>query len=192
MIGKKNIVFGFIYLALTAALGAVMILGYFDERGAAESVKREKLGILQQIVADNYEVNLEPVTPLELAKANTEAIFAFSARDTAQSSINNIRSGPHTHGTAEGLLNIAVGFFTDVPGGAGVVQAGDQLDVHRRGALTFRHALSAFRTRSAPAGILLNGPPGAIGRGLILLGWCLPASPPQSDCDRRRSRTECR
>ena len=111
MIGKKNIVFGFIYLALTAALGAVMILGYFDERGAAESVKREKLGILQQIVADNYEVNLEPVTPLERAKANTEAIFAFSARDTAQSSINNIRSGPHTHGTAEGLLNIAVGFL---------------------------------------------------------------------------------
>ncbi len=173
MIGKKNIVFGFIYLALTAALGAVMILGYFDERGAAESVKREKLGILQQIVADNYEVNLEPVTPLELAKANTEAIFAFSARDTAQSSINNIRSGPHTHGTAEGLLNIAVGFllmflavpvwFKQVISWMFIVGA-----LLHSGMLYLRFGLD-----QPWAGILLNGPPGAIGRGLILLGLVL-------------------
>ena len=91
MIGKKNIVFGFIYLAATAALGAVMILGYFDERRIAGNLMQEKVSILQQIAFDNYERDLEPVAPIELAKANTEAILAISTRTNVQKPINNIR-----------------------------------------------------------------------------------------------------
>ncbi|HLD14797.1 MAG TPA: hypothetical protein VJB18_08810 [Burkholderiales bacterium] len=173
MIGKKNIVFGFIYLALTAFLGAVMILGYFDERRAAESAGKEKLGILQQIAADNYEVNLEPVKPLDLAKANTEAILALSAQNNAQKPINRIKSGPHTHGTAAGLLNIAVGFllmFLAVP--AWFKQLISWLFI--AGALLWSGMLYLlFGLGQSWAAVLLNGPPGAIGPGLTLLGLVL-------------------
>jgi hypothetical protein len=173
MIGKKNIVFGFLYLALTAALGALMILKHFDERRATERVKQETLGVLQQIAAENYEVNLEPVKPLDLAKANTEAIFALSSRNTAQTPINNIRSGPHTHGTLEALLNIAVGFllmFLAVPVWfkqviSWVFIAGALL---HSGMLFLRFGLD-----QTWAAVLLNGPPGAIGPGLVLLGLVL-------------------
>ena len=84
LIGKKNIVFGVLYLAVTAAVGAVMILGYFGDRQAAENVKRVKTGALQKIVYDGYERNLKPVEAIDLAKANTEAILAMSARVNAQ------------------------------------------------------------------------------------------------------------
>ena len=118
MIGKKNIVFGFVYLPLTVSLGPVMILKHFDERRATEAVKIEKVGVLQQIVQDEYAVDLEPIKPLDLAKANTEAILAISARTNAQNPINSIRSGPHAHGTLDAMLNIAVGvllIFLAVP-----------------------------------------------------------------------------
>ncbi len=111
MIGKKNIVFGFIYLVLTAALGPVMIVKHFDDRQAAEAVKQEKMSELQQIVSDNYEVDLVSLSALDLAKRNTEAILALSQRDHAQRPINSIRSGPHAHGSLDALLNIAVGFL---------------------------------------------------------------------------------
>lgn len=111
MIGKKNIVFGFIYLALTAALGPVMIVKHFDGRQEAEAVKQEKMSELQQIVADNYEVDLVSLGALDLAKRNTEAILALSQRDHAQRPINSMRTGPHAHGSLDALLNIAVGFL---------------------------------------------------------------------------------
>ena len=111
MIGKKNIVFGFIYLALTAALGPVMILNYFDAVGAAEAVKQEKVGTLQQAVADGFEMNLEPMTAETIAKTNSEALLALSARLNSQAPINDIKGGPHAHGNLEALLNIGVGFL---------------------------------------------------------------------------------
>ena len=173
MIGKKNIVFGFIYLALTAALGGVMILGYFDERRATGIVMQEKMSILQQIVFDNYESNLEPLNPMDLAKANTEAILAFSTRNNAQKPINSIRSGPHTHGTAEGLLNIAVGIlriYLAVP--VWFKQLISWMFI--TGALLHSGMLYlVLALGQSWASVLLNGPPGAIGRGLILLGLVL-------------------
>jgi len=173
MVGKKNIVFGFIYLALTAALGGVMILGYFDDRRAAENIVREKMSTLQQMAFDNYEIDLEPVKPLELAQANTEAILAFSSRNNTQKPINNIRSGPHTHGTAEGLLNIAVGIlllYLAVPIWfkqmiSWMFITGTLL---HSGMLTLVMGLG-----QSWASVMLNGPPGAIGRGLILIGLVL-------------------
>lgn len=192
MIGKKNIVFGFIYLALTASLGAVMILGHFDERRIAEEVKREKLSVLQQIVAEDYEVDLEAVGPLDLAKANTDAILALSSRHNAQKPINNIRSGPHTHGTADGLLNIAVGFlliFLAAP--AWIKQLISWMFI--AGAVLHSGMLFlTFALGQTWASVFLNGPPGAIGRGLTLLGLVLAGvaaalwfrATPQTDGDR--------
>lgn len=173
MIGKKNIVFGFIYLVLTASLGPYMILKHFDERRATEAVKLEKLGTLQQIVVDDYVIDLEPVKPLDLAKANTEAILAISARTNAQNPINSIRSGPHAHGNLEALLNIAVGFlliFLAVP--VWLKQAISWLFIAgalmHSGMLYLRIGLD-----QQWASVMVNGLPFALGAGLVLLGLLL-------------------
>jgi hypothetical protein len=111
MIGKKNIVFGFLYLFLTASLGPLMIVKHFEGRRIAEVAKQEQMSALQQIVADDYEVNLVGLSPMDLAKRNTEAILSLSRREHAQNPINSIRTGPHAHGNLEALLNIAAGFL---------------------------------------------------------------------------------
>ena len=111
MIGKKNIVFGFLYLALSAALGPMMIVKYFPDVASAESVKQEKVGKLQQAAQSGFEVDLEPMTPEQIAKANTGAILSLSARLNANTPIDMVRSGPHAHGNLEALLNIAVGIL---------------------------------------------------------------------------------
>ena len=118
MIGKKNIVFGFLYLVLTAALGPVMILQYMPAVGTAEAQKQERLGFLQTASADNFEVNLEPMQPVDIAKANTAGLLALSNRLNRQAPIDDIKGGPHAHGNLEALLNIAVGIvllFIAVP-----------------------------------------------------------------------------
>jgi len=109
MVGKKNIVFGFLYLVLTAALGPVMILKYLPTVGPAETQKQEKLGFLQTAAGDNFEVNLEPMKPVDIAKANTAAILALSNRLNREAPIDAIKGGPHAHGNLEALLNIAIG-----------------------------------------------------------------------------------
>lgn len=173
MIGKKNIVFGFIYLAITAAVGGVMILGHFDARSAAESNKRVQLGVLQQIVVDDYEVNLEQITPLELAKTNSQAILAISNRINAQKPISTLRSGAHTHGTADALLNIAAGFlllFLAAP--AWIKQTISWMFISGAALHSGMLFLVSVLGQSW-ATHLLNGPPGAIGRGLTLAGLVL-------------------
>lgn len=195
MIGKKNIVFGFLYLALTAAVGGVMILGHFDARSAAESVKREKLSILQRIVTEGYETDLEPISPMDLAKTNTAAILAISSRINAQKPIGTLRSGAHTHGTADALLNIAAGlvlmflaapiWFKQVISWMFISGA-----VLHSGMLFMVSVLG-----QSWATVLLNGPPGAIGRGLTLLALVLTGvasaiwlrSTPVTDSDRHKT-----
>lgn len=111
MIGKKNIVFGFLYLALSAALGPMMILKYYPDVASAESVKQEKVGKLQQAAQSGFEVDLEPMTPEQIAKANTGAILSLSARLNANAPIDMVKGGPHAHGNLEALLNIAAGIL---------------------------------------------------------------------------------
>lgn len=109
MIGKKNIVFGFLYLVFTAALGPVMIINYMPAVGSAEQTKQEKVGALQQAQANNFEVDLEKMSAEQIAKANTDALLALSARANSQAPIDAIKGGPHSHGNLEALLNIVVG-----------------------------------------------------------------------------------
>ncbi len=111
MVGKKNIVFGFIYLVLTAALGPVMIIQYYDGVASAESVRQDKVGALQQAVTDGFEVDLEPMKPVDIAKTNSHAILALSARLNSRGRIEEIKGGPHSHGNLEALLNIVVGIL---------------------------------------------------------------------------------
>lgn len=108
MIGKKNIVFGFIYLVFTAALGPVMV-GMYSDFGAATQEKQAAVGRLQQLKTNNFEEMLEPLDGKQIAMANTDGILAINKMNNIQMSIDAIKGGPHTHGNLESLLNIAVG-----------------------------------------------------------------------------------
>lgn len=111
MVGKKNIVFGFLFLATTAALGPLMVFKY-DAWGVANAEKQQVVGKLQQLKAGNYAEDpetLEDLTPKQLGVANAEAIVAMNKVGAIEFDIDYIKGGPHAHGNLESLLNIAVG-----------------------------------------------------------------------------------
>lgn len=111
MVGKKNVVFGFLFLVLTAALGPLMVIKYQDW-GAANVEKAQVVGRLQQLKAGDYLENLETLEDLsakQLSIANAEAILAMSKLAAAEQQIDSIKGGPHAHGNLEALLNIVAG-----------------------------------------------------------------------------------
>ncbi len=111
MIGKKNIVFGFLFLATTAALGPLMVIKY-ETWGAANGDKQVVVGALQLLKDGDYAEDpetLEDLTAKQLAIANTESILAMNKVGAAEFDIDFIKGGPHAHGNLEALLNIAVG-----------------------------------------------------------------------------------
>ena len=108
MIGKKNIVFGFIYLALTAALGPLMVNMYQDY-GTAAQEKQATVGRLQSLKGNNFEEELEPLTAMQIAKANTDGILSLNKLNNTELGIDMIKGGPHAHGNLEALLNIVAG-----------------------------------------------------------------------------------
>lgn len=108
MIGKKNIVFGFIYLVFTAALGPVMVNMYQDY-GNAVGEKQEHVGRLQALQQNNFEEDLEAISAEQLAKANTTGILSLNKLINTETAIDSIKGGPHAHGNLESLLNIVVG-----------------------------------------------------------------------------------
>jgi hypothetical protein len=170
MIGKKNIVFGFFYLVLTAALGPVMVVNYLPAVASAEAQKQEKLGFLQTAAADNFEVNLEPMKPVDIAKANAAAVLALSNKLNRQAPIDAIKGGPHAHGNLEALLNIVVGvvlLFLAVP--RAFKQAISWIFI--AGALLHSGLLYLAVALELPwAGTLLGTAFGYLGPALILIG----------------------
>ncbi len=111
MVGKKNVVFGFLFLATTAALGPLMVFKY-DAWGVANAEKQQIVGNLQQLKASDYAEDpetLEDLTPKQLAVANAESIIAMNKVGAIEFDIDFIKGGPHAHGNLESLLNIAVG-----------------------------------------------------------------------------------
>jgi len=111
MVGKKNIVFGFLYLASTAALGPLMVVKY-DDWGVANAEKQQMVGKLQELRASDYEEDpetLEDLDAKQLAIANAEAIVSMSKVGANEFGIDFIKGGPHAHGNLEALLNIVVG-----------------------------------------------------------------------------------
>lgn len=172
-IGKKNIVFGFIYLVFTAALGPVMIVKYFGDVAVAEAAKQEKLSALQVVAANGFEINLEKMTPEQIGKTNTSALLALSARANSQMPIDAIKGGPHTHGNLEALLNIVVGLvlgFLAVPALFKHIISW----IFIVGALGHSGLLYLAVALGLPwAQALLASPAGYIGPSLILLGLLL-------------------
>ena len=105
MIGKKNIVFGLIYLVATASLGPYMIKNMFPVAGQAAAQKQKALGALQQVKADDFEKNLEPLKPLQIAKMNTGAILALNNVHNASAPIDGMKGG--TEETTTGGMRMA-------------------------------------------------------------------------------------
>ena len=110
MIGKKNIVFGFIFFAFTASLGAVMVEMY-EEYGVAAGEKQTAVGRLAQLKTDGFEEELEPLSAEKIAQANTDGILSMSKLSNVEFGIDYIKGGPHAHGNLEALLNIVAGFI---------------------------------------------------------------------------------
>lgn len=111
MVGKKNIVFGFLFFATTAALGPLMVVKY-DDWGVANGEKQVVVGALQGLKAGDYEEDpetLEDLTAKQLAIANSESILAMNKVGASEFEIDFIKGGPHAHGNLESLLNIVVG-----------------------------------------------------------------------------------
>jgi len=111
MIGKKNIVFGFLFLATTAALGPLMVVMY-EDWGVANTEKQQVVGKLQELKASDFEEDpetLEDLSAKQLGIANAEAIVAMNKVSANEFSIDFIKGGPHAHGNLESLLNIVVG-----------------------------------------------------------------------------------
>ena len=110
MVGRKNIVFGFLFLVLTAALGPYMIT-QFPAVGEAQAVRSNAMSELRLRVDAGFldEDTLETMDAGQIARANADAILALNTGLNARAPIDSIKSGPHAHGNLESLLNIVVG-----------------------------------------------------------------------------------
>ena len=113
MEGKKNIVFGFLFLLITASLGPYMVLTLLPDAEKAALEKQTVLSNLQLVVSSEFEdpETLETMTAEEIAKVNSEAILALNTNLNARITIDIIKGGPHAHGNLEAVLNIIVGII---------------------------------------------------------------------------------
>lgn len=111
MIGKKNVVFGFLFLALTAALGPYMVAKVLPTADQAQEGRVSATGKLAEVVQSNYDdpETLAAIAPEKLAKLNSEAILGINRQINAEAPADAIKGGPHAHGNLESLLNIVVG-----------------------------------------------------------------------------------
>jgi len=101
MNGKYNVVFGFLYLVTTAALGPYMVTQYFGPHMEAEHANEQAVKELTQAV--------EGGVVGQITQAQSDAILALNRQLQSDEPIDDIKSGPHAHGNLEALLNIAVG-----------------------------------------------------------------------------------
>ncbi len=109
MIGKKNVVFGFLYLVLTAALGPYMAVKQVPAIDAAKEEKKQIVGDIQQYKMDNFEKDLAPMSAEDIAKGTTDGLLSLNKLYNAEDPKNGIKAGPHAHGNLEALLNIVAG-----------------------------------------------------------------------------------
>jgi len=108
MIGKKNIVFGFLFLVATAALGPYMIVSTVGDIEQAYIDKQTPVQRLQDLKTNDFEEDLEPVNTDAIAKANLDGILAMNNIMNLQNPQGFMRS-VHAHGNLESVLNILAG-----------------------------------------------------------------------------------
>ncbi|HKK14479.1 MAG TPA: hypothetical protein VKA14_07430 [Gammaproteobacteria bacterium] len=168
MIGRKNIVFGFLYLVLTAALGPYMITQLFPAVQQAQVQKQKVMGDLQLSASAGFENQntLAPMTGAEIGKADAHALLALNKVLNAQAPIDAIKGGPHTHGNLESVLNIVVGLVLCFIAAAPLVKQAVSW-IFILGALLHSGMLYLQAFDVSWAGAVLNT---GVGPGLILVG----------------------
>lgn len=170
MVGKKNVVFGFLFLVLTAALGPYMIL-QSESVGEAQAKRNAAMSELRLRVDGGFldEQTLETMSADQIARENARTILALNTGLNARAPIEAIKSGPHAHGNLESLLNIVVGValvFLAVP--LWLKQAISWIFI--AGTLLHSGALYLAVFGFGWAGTVLES---GVGPGLILLGLLL-------------------
>jgi len=108
MIGKFNIAFGFIFLVFTASLGVLMV-NMYEDYGKVALEKQSSVGRLQSLAGSDFEEELEPLSAIDIAKANTNGILGLNKLLNSAAEIDAIKGGAHAHGNLESVLNIVVG-----------------------------------------------------------------------------------
>ena len=108
MEGKKNVVFGFIFMVFTASLGVLMV-NMGQDIGKVLGEKQTTVGRLVQLKDNAFEENLEPLSAEQIARANTEGLLSLNKLHNTEMAIDRIKGGAHAHGNLESLLNIVVG-----------------------------------------------------------------------------------
>lgn len=103
MNGKINIVFGFIYLALTALLGPVLLVPQLGASIKAIGDTAQVVSKVQEGLQNDFKGTDNPNKVIGQAAVS---IFSY-ARDAKNLSL--LAGGPHAHGNLEALLNIAAG-----------------------------------------------------------------------------------
>lgn len=113
MTGKKNIVFGFIFLAVSAALGPYMVKTMLPTAREAQGARVEATGKVAEVAQSNYDdpETLEPIAAEKLSRLNSEAILGVNKQINATAPVDSVKGGPHAHGNLEALLNIVVGIL---------------------------------------------------------------------------------
>jgi len=114
MIGKKNIVFGFLFLVFSAGLGPYMVVYMYEDQAPGSFIdssakKQQNVGRLQELKTNEFEEDLEELEADAIAKANTDGVLAINQLKNAEFAIDFIKGGPHAHGNLEALVNIVVG-----------------------------------------------------------------------------------
>jgi hypothetical protein len=108
---RLNIAFGFIFLALSAALGPYMLVKLHPTAAQAQEGRVTATGRLAEVAAANYDdpETLAPITADKLGRLVADAVLAINRENNARAPIDAVRTGPHVHGNLEALLNIVVG-----------------------------------------------------------------------------------
>jgi hypothetical protein len=102
MSGKVNIVFGFIYLAMTAVLGPVLLV---PGKGEIGQTFNSTVGAVER-VREGLEAGSAP-GPDEAATGR--AVVSIMDYLEADKSLGFVSNAAHAHGNLEGLLNIVAG-----------------------------------------------------------------------------------
>jgi hypothetical protein len=113
MIGKKNVVFGFIFLVFTAALGPYMIL---NTNPLVDKGFDAKKAMFESQAYIDAKDGMELLDPTEASAAELARIVIVNFKLNAElSNIANVQRDQgnfrnvHAHGNLEALLNIAAG-----------------------------------------------------------------------------------
>ncbi len=120
--GKLNIVFGSLYLVVTAALGPYMVTRLLPQVDEAAKARQQALSQLQLAAQGGYEnqETLEPMSDGEIARMVANALLRLNAWLNSRGQVDAVKGGAHAHGNLEALLNIAAGlvllFMGSAPG----------------------------------------------------------------------------